>query len=173
MYVMESVEGNGNYFNVSQGGSYFRVTDLATGNILVNVSESLGHAFFSAVVDDARGVVWVFGAAHHRGWDNKGACDDNSAKGGAPATGCYVGVWNSTDLLHWSPTAKSVIFPGHNYTQNNDVTLVKPQYTDWEARHGALPKHQVKPPLNLTPTMTLTETLTEPCLTSPLLLSQH
>ena len=109
-------------------GSYFRIADLQTGRILVNVSESIGHAFFSAVVDDARGVVWVFGAAHHRGWDNKGPCDDNSAKGGAPATGCYVGVWNSTDLLHWSNTSKSVIFPGANYTQNNDVTLVQPQY---------------------------------------------
>eukprot|EP00729_Bicosta_minor_P003472 gene3472-22402_t len=144
MYVMESVEGGGGYFNTSQeGGSFFRIADLHTGTVLVNVSESIGHAFFSAVVDDARGVVWVFGAAHHRGWDNKGPCDDNSAHGGAPAAGCYVGVWNSTDLLHWSKTAKSVIFPGGNYTQNNDVTLVRPEYDDWEAKHGALlPRHQ-------------------------------
>jgi hypothetical protein len=138
---MESVEGNGGVFKTR--GSFFRVSDLATGRILVNVAESIGHAFFSAVVDDAKGVVWVFGAAHHRGWDNKGPCDDNSDKGGSPARGCYVGTWNSTDLLHWSTTAKSVIFPGGNYTQNNDVTLVRPQYDDWEARHGALPPHQV------------------------------
>ena len=142
IYVMESVEGGGGFFSKEQGGSFFRIADLETGNVLVNVSESIGHAFFSAVVDDERGVVWVFGAAHHRGWDNKGPCDDNSGNGGAPASGCYVGAWNSSDLLHWSKTAKTVIFPGANFTQNNDVTLVRPQYTNWEERHGQLPRHQ-------------------------------
>lgn len=122
MYVMESVEGGGGYFNKSQGGSFFRITDLSTGIVLRNVSESIGHAFFSALVDDARGVVWVFGAAHHRGWDNQGPCDDNSKNGGAPAKGCYVGAWRSSDLVSWSETIKTVTFPDGNYTQNNDVT---------------------------------------------------
>eukprot|EP01043_Picozoa_sp_COSAG02_P011603 COSAG02_NODE_430_length_22462_cov_52.755042_9_plen_666_part_00 len=144
MYVMESVEGDGNFFNkTTQGGSYFRITDLTTGIVLRNVSESIGHAFFSAVVDDERGVVWVFGAAHHRGWDNLGPCDDNSKTGGSPAKGCYVGAWKSSDLTNWSKTFKTVTFPDGNYTQNNDVTWVRPSYFDWEARHGrALPRHQ-------------------------------
>jgi hypothetical protein len=143
MFVMESVEGGGGFFTKEQGGSYFRITDMASGVVLRNVSESIGHAFFSAVVDDLRGVVWVFGAAHHRGWDNKGPCDDNSKSGGSAAQGCYVGAWSSTDLLNWSNTSKTVTFPDGNYTQNNDVTWVRPEYTDWEVRHGtALPRHQ-------------------------------
>ena len=144
MYVMESVEGDGRFFNkTTQGGSFFRITDLATGIVLQNVSESLGHAFFSAVVDDDAGVVWVFGAAHHRGWDNLGPCDDNSKEGGSPAKGCYVGAWKSSDLTTWSKTFKTVTFPDGNFTQNNDVTWVRPTYSDWGARHGStLPKHQ-------------------------------
>ena len=111
--------------------------------MLRNVSESIGHAFFSALVDDAHGVVWVFGSAHHRGWDNKGPCDDNSKSGGSAAKGCYVGAWSSSDLLHWSQTFKTVMFPDGNYTQNNDATWVRPVYSDWAARHGtALPRHQ-------------------------------
>lgn len=143
MYVMESVEGNGGFFSKEEGGSYFRITKLSSGAILRNVSESIGHAFFSAVVDDKLGVVWVFGAAHHRGWDNNGPCDDNSKTGGMPAKGCYVGAWKSTDLINWSKTYKTVIFPDGNYTQNNDVTLVRPAYSNWNAHHGnKLPKHQ-------------------------------
>ena len=111
--------------------------------MLRNVSESIGHAFFSALVDDAHGVVWVFGSAHHRGWDNKGPCDDNSKSGGSAAKGCYVGAWSSSDLLHWSQTFKTVMFPDGNYTQNNDATWVRPVYSDWTVRHGtALPRHQ-------------------------------
>ena len=63
---MESVEGwpHGTPWNESLGGSFFRITDLDSGIILKNVSKSIGHAFFSAVVDGKRDTVWVFGAAH-------------------------------------------------------------------------------------------------------------
>ena len=146
MFVMESVEGHptDTPWPVAEGGSYFRVSDLATGAVISYVKESIGHAFFSAVVDDVAGRVWVFGAAHHRGWDNAGPCDRGSAAG--QVKGCYVGVWSSTDLISWSKTAKTVTFPDGNFTQNNDVTLVRPQYRlthpEWRAFHGALPRHQ-------------------------------
>ena len=59
-------------YNSSQEGdcSYFRILHMLSGRIVANVSESLRHSFFSAVVDyDAKPTpkIWVFGPAHARG----------------------------------------------------------------------------------------------------------
>eukprot|EP01052_Picozoa_sp_SAG31_P019715 SAG31_NODE_1450_length_8307_cov_3.676657_7_plen_160_part_00 len=69
---------------------------------------------------------------------SKGACDH-----GLGSTECYVGVWRSTNLLDWDGPHKAVKFPRNEFTYNNDVTMVRPEYGDWQARHGKnLPKHQ-------------------------------
>ena len=61
---MESVEGcpdDTPWDCNTVGGSYFRIADLHTGSVVSYVQESVGHAFFSAVVDDKYqgGTVWV------------------------------------------------------------------------------------------------------------------
>ena len=153
MYLMESVTGHtlDTPWPATEGGSYFRIVELESGNVVHCVKESVGHAFFSAVVDDVTGTVWVFGGAHNRGVEGKqpgGECDEGnpSAKNdgkGHPANGCYVGGWSSKDLTSWSKTFKSVQLGVGQSFYNNDVTLVKPKYTNWAEVHGTdLPPHQ-------------------------------
>lgn len=122
MYIMESVQGrpSGTPWSARDGGSFFRIAELNTGVILCNVSESIGHAFFSAVVDDERESVWVFGAAHHRGATKLGGglgpCDHTH---GHTPHGCYVGAWVSKDLRSWSKTHKTVVFPDGAFALNS------------------------------------------------------
>eukprot|EP00665_Eupelagonemidae_sp_cell47_P002174 gene2174-8526_t len=103
------------YNSTARGGdcSYFRIRSMATGRVVANVSESIDHAFFSAVVDHAAPSaprLWVFGSAHAR--VNKarpGPCG-----GDANWTGCYVGAWSSTDLVTWSAASEALKIPAHH-----------------------------------------------------------
>eukprot|EP01052_Picozoa_sp_SAG31_P023172 SAG31_NODE_1891_length_6975_cov_11.419430_6_plen_528_part_00 len=152
MYVMESVTGHtpGTPWPANEGGSYFRITELESGKVVKHVKESVGHAFFSAVVDHVTDTVWVFGGAHNRGVEGKqsgGECDEGDPSQGSstgkPAKGCYVGGWRSTDLLNWSQTFKTVRLEDGRSFYNNDVTIVRPQYSNWQEVHGlVLPPHQ-------------------------------
>lgn len=123
--------------SVSGDCSYFRLRDMHTGMIIANVSESRRHAFFAAVADHKRRMLWVFGSAHAR--NNKmfpNSCDV------APHKGCYVGVWNASfdDLTTWSETRKSLVLPDGYSLYNNDVAIVSGPH----APHGVpgLPDHQ-------------------------------
>ena len=86
----------------------------------LQVSQSLGHAFFSATVDYARKRLWVFGPAHARGNDIvPGPCD-----GDGNWSDCYIGAWSSADLVTWghekvvakvrSPLKRGVSSDGRN-----------------------------------------------------------
>ena len=107
LYMMESHGHDCNpmfegYNTTLEGDcSYFRIRHMLSGRIIANVSESLRHSFFSAVVDyDAKpsAKLWVFGPAHARGNKVKpGPCDGNG-----DWRGCYIGSWSSTDLTTWS-----------------------------------------------------------------------
>lgn len=98
---------------------------MATGIVIANVSQALGHSFFSAVVDYATSTerqpkLWVFGPAHARGNKIKpGPCDGNGNW-----TGCYIGAWSSTDLINWSHASKAVPLPDHHASFNTRTTLV-------------------------------------------------
>ena len=128
-------------YNTTRDGdcSYFRVRHMDTGRVLANVSASLGHAFFSATVDYGATPaprLWVFGPAHARG--NKlhpGPCD-----GDGNWTGCYIGAWSSTDLVHWSDAAVAVPLPDHHAAFNMRVTMVAS--TNPAAAAASLPAHQ-------------------------------
>ena len=117
--------------------SYFRIRHMMTGRILANVSESLGHSFFSATVDyDAEPPrLWVFGPAHARGNKVKpGPCDGNGNW-----RGCYIGSWSSTDLSSWSTTSKAVPIPDHHASFNTRTTMVRSLNP---AAAALLPAHQ-------------------------------
>jgi len=77
----------------------------------------------------------VFGPAHARG--NKlrpGPCDGNGNW-----TGCYIGAWSSTDLIHWTDVSKAVPIPPHHAAFNTRTTMVTSMSPE-AAR--ALPAHQ-------------------------------
>lgn len=65
-FVLKIFFVSGVPFAVSNG-SYFRIRELSSGRIISNVSESVGHAFFSAEVDYKRGQLWVWGVAVQTG----------------------------------------------------------------------------------------------------------
>lgn len=127
-------------YNSSQEGdcSYFRIRHMLSGRIVANVSESLRHSFFSAVVDyDAKPTpkIWVFGPAHARGNTLKpGPCDGNGNW-----HGCYVGSWSSSDLVTWSQTSQAVPLPDHHAAFNTRATMVTKMSPEAAA---VLPRHQ-------------------------------
>ena len=129
------------WYNTTEQGdcTYFRIRSMSTGIIIANVSESIDHSFFSAVVDYSRPDgerLWVFGPAHAR--QNKkhpGPCD-----GSGNITGCYIGAWSSTDLVHWSPVAKALELPDHHAAFNTDVAIVPT--SSLGVKLGILPAHQ-------------------------------
>lgn len=123
---------------------------MATGVVIANVSQALGHSFFSAVVDYATSTerqpkLWVFGPAHARGNKIKpGPCDGNGNW-----TGCYIGAWSSTDLVNWSHASKAVPLPDHHASFNTRTTLVTAAAVNSGSSSGssgdlrnALPPHQ-------------------------------
>ena len=150
MFMMESHGHNcdpifpGYNSTVDGDCTFFRIRNMATGIVVANVSESLYHSFFSAVVDyttkPGKPTLWVFGPAHARGNKVKpGPCDGNGNW-----SGCYIGGWKSTDLIHWSAVAKAVPLPDHFASFNVRATMVPGGgggIGSDEALH-ALPKHQ-------------------------------
>ena len=157
MYMMESHGHNcdpifpGYNSTIDGDCTFFRIRHMATGRVIANVSESLYHSFFSAVVDyttnPAKPTVWVFGPAHARGNKVKpGPCDGNGNW-----SGCYIGGWSSTDLVHWSAVTKAVPLPDHFASFNVRATMVPGGglgggggIGEEEAPHAphALPRHQ-------------------------------
>jgi hypothetical protein len=91
--------------------SFFCVMDAATGRTVSCPNVSSGFAFQSAVTDDARGVVWVFGSA----WDRPNSHEPGCAPWGCGACAqghCYVAAWSSADLVTWSgPTVAVQLAP--------------------------------------------------------------
>jgi hypothetical protein len=118
--------------------TYFRIRHMLSGRIIANVSESLRHSFFSAVVDyDAKpsAKLWVFGPAHARGNKKRpGPCDGNG-----DWSGCYIGSWSSTDLTTFSHVSKAVPIPDHHAAFNTRTTMVARLNP---AAAAVLPKHQ-------------------------------
>jgi hypothetical protein len=127
-------------YNTTRDGdcSFFRIREMESGLVVASISQSLGHSFFSALVDyDAKPSpkLWVFGPAHARGNKVKpGPCDGNS-----DWQGCYIGSWSSTDLVNWSQASKAVPIPDHHAAFNTRTTMVRSMSP--EAKK-ALPIHQ-------------------------------
>jgi hypothetical protein len=126
-------------YNSSQEGdcSFFRIRHMLSGRIVANVSESLRHSFFSAVVDyDSKPPkLWVFGPAHARGNKLKpGPCDGNGNW-----QGCYIGSWSSSDLVTWSQVSQAVPLPDHHAAFNTRATMVNRMSPEASV---VLPKHQ-------------------------------
>lgn len=134
-YAMES-------FGDTEFGTQFRIRKFSTGEVMANVTAAGGHSFFSAQVDQAHGKVWVFGVAHNR----HGHAGDakfpknkwNKCDNGPEHVGCYIGAWSTTDMIHWSQTAKAVPLPAGSTIGNNAVAMVSGDNYDT----SKLPKHQ-------------------------------
>jgi hypothetical protein len=144
MYMLESHSHGcetifANYNTTRDGDcSFFRIREMESGRVIANISASIGHSFFSAVVDynaKPSPKLWVFGPAHARGNKvNPGPCDGNGNW-----KGCYIGSWSSTDLINWSKTSKAVPIPDHHAAFNTRTTMVTNMSV--EAKK-ALPPHQ-------------------------------
>jgi hypothetical protein len=143
MYMMESHAHGCSVFDgynttIEGDCSYFRIRHMESGRVVANVSQSLGHSFFSAVVDynaKPSPKLWVFGPAHARGNKVKpGPCDGNGNW-----TGCYIGSWSSTDLINWSDASKAVPLPAHHAAFNTRATMVTHMNP---VASKALPAHQ-------------------------------
>jgi hypothetical protein len=77
----------------------------------------------------------VFGPAHARGNKLKpGPCDGNG-----DWSGCYIGSWSSSDLVHWSEASQAVPLPDHHAAFNTRTTMVTHMSPDAVA---VLPRHQ-------------------------------
>eukprot|EP01052_Picozoa_sp_SAG31_P031660 SAG31_NODE_3377_length_4345_cov_2.113048_3_plen_599_part_01 len=133
MYTMESCGS-------TDVGTHFRIRKLSTGQIISNVTQSGGHSFFSAQVDNVHGKVWVFGIAHNRhghAGDPKFPNNKVNRCDRTPYTGCYIGAWSSTDMVHWTKTVQAVHLPEGSTIGNNAVAMVTSDKYD-----HTLPKHQ-------------------------------
>jgi len=100
-YMMES-QASDHFAPDSAAHSYFAVRDFASGAVVAAPPASSGFSFFSAIVDEARGTLWVFGAALDRfnatqpapcAWG--GHLRDNSTR-------CFIQAFSTTDLASWS-----------------------------------------------------------------------
>lgn len=120
--------------------SYARIRDFETGEIVANITSSVGYGFVSAFVDydvDAStGTVWLFGTPADR-------CVSN----GAPTT---VQAWWSRDLITWQ---SALAFDYGHATHNVQVTRVAPlggapraEREAWAARAAASPTTVIAPP---------------------------
>ena len=131
--MMESAGGDfpGLHFNTG----YFRIRDLGSGVVVSSIGSSVNHSFFSAAVDYSRDRVWVFGSAHDR-VTRDALCDMKPNH-----SGCYIGVWSSSDLRQWHRGPP--LFQGSFITYdplNVDVDFV--QSASGSSPPGPLPTHQ-------------------------------
>jgi len=85
--------------------SYFRIRDLASGDVITNISTSIGFGFGAAFVEKkptGKDTMWVFGVPYDR-------CKNpvmNSTEG--------VYAWRSTDLVNWERGRTDVNWTGTN-----------------------------------------------------------
>eukprot|EP01059_Diplonema_ambulator_P019864 TRINITY_DN3352_c0_g1_i1.p1 TRINITY_DN3352_c0_g1~~TRINITY_DN3352_c0_g1_i1.p1 ORF type:complete len:352 (+),score=82.27 TRINITY_DN3352_c0_g1_i1:35-1090(+) len=86
--------------------SYFRIRDFETGDVITNISSSVGMGFGSSFVDYDNGRVWVFGTAYDRGIVPPIGPNPNVPPG--------VYAWWSDDLTQWHSAKTDA-----NWTQYN------------------------------------------------------
>jgi hypothetical protein len=82
------------------GHSYIRIREMGSGNIISNISHSIGFSFGAAFVDYDHDMLWISATANDRQ-------HNNTRPYGPPATSCghwECGVWvfNSSDLTTWT-----------------------------------------------------------------------
>eukprot|EP01065_Artemidia_motanka_P028046 TRINITY_DN33257_c0_g1_i1.p2 TRINITY_DN33257_c0_g1~~TRINITY_DN33257_c0_g1_i1.p2 ORF type:complete len:334 (+),score=96.20 TRINITY_DN33257_c0_g1_i1:61-1062(+) len=94
MYVLENIfckyiDHAGNWFPQYRNHSYARIRHFDTGNIVTNISSTIGYGFVSAFPDYANDRVWLFGTPRDR-------CSGTDQ-------GDFVRSWWSTsaDLTEW------------------------------------------------------------------------
>jgi len=134
LYVMQAMMGA--FAPDGEAHSFFCIHAAATGAVVSCPNSSSGYAFQSAIVDDARGVLWVFGSAWDRAQSHKPGCAPWGC--GACAAGrCNVSVWSTTDLVSWAGPAAAVQLPP-GVTVPNVAVGFRPR----AAPPAGLPQHQ-------------------------------
>ena len=127
-YMMESA---GTTLSNGTGVNCFQIKKFDTGELVTVVNQSAYHAFFAAVVDYEKDVVWVFGSSHDRA-TRRGTCDLNRYN-------CSIGVWSSTDLVEWKTGPPLLLGSfGPWFPINVDVDFVHP--------HSGIPPAPGLPP---------------------------
>ena len=118
--------------------SYARIRRMDTGEIVTNVSSSIGFGFVSAFVDEDLDTVWLFGSACNR-------CPHPGGGGqgcGGGARGGRVQAWsnrpNRSALLDWDTAAVAGTYP----TYNVEVTRVRS--TTGQQQAVGLPPHRCR-----------------------------
>lgn len=108
LYIMAAQMGR--FYPDGEAHSFFCVMNADTGAVVSCPNSSTGFAFQSAVSDNQRGRVWVFGSAWDRAQSSAPNCKPWGC--GACAQGhCYVGAWSSTDLMTWDGPHPAVTLP--------------------------------------------------------------
>jgi hypothetical protein len=110
---------NGSYY----GHSYIRIRELATGNIVSNISHSIGFGFGAAFVDYDHETLWISATpndrANHTSERPYGPPHDFSCG----HFECGVWVFNTTDLKTWTRT-QTDISTKITYIPNTDIARV-------------------------------------------------
>ncbi len=104
--------------------SYFRIREVGSGRVVVNVPESQGFGFPNAFVDYDHDRLWVFGTPQDR-------CHAHSP---APS----IRSWHTTDLHSW--VSATVAGTANVTTPNVDVARVR--MSPAEAASRGLPPHR-------------------------------
>eukprot|EP00040_Diaphanoeca_grandis_P030663 m.181823 g.181823 ORF g.181823 m.181823 type:complete len:381 (+) comp32081_c1_seq3:65-1207(+) len=145
MFVLENIpcyySQHFGFWNASfANASYARIRSFETGEILVNISETIGFGFVTAFVDlpvvnsettpsSSTPTFWLFGSA----------CNRCSSKG---QQGCIsprtVQSWWSPDMLTW----KTAIAEGTKETYNVQVSRVNPSSSSSFTSSSSLPPHR-------------------------------
>eukprot|EP00912_Choanoflagellata_sp_UC4_P001896 UC4_evm1s1216 len=123
LYVLENIpcyysEHASNWDSRFINASYARIRRMDNGDIVLNITSSIGFGFISAFVDDEHDTVWLFGSSCNR-------CSKYGGHGCRGAKeGGFVQVWsnrpNKSSLLYWDTKACEGTFP----TYNVEVTSV-------------------------------------------------
>ena len=136
LYVQQAMMGNFAPDNLAH--SYFCIHAADTGAVISCPNSSSGFAFQSSIVDDARGVLFVFGSAWDRAQSKTPDCRPWGC--GACAEGhCNVSVWSTRDLVNWVGPTVAVQLPP-NVTVPNVAVGFRDRVTP--PPPAGLPPHQ-------------------------------
>lgn len=158
LYVMQSEMGN--FPPDNQPHSYFCVVDSFDGSKINCPNNSVGYAFFSAIVDHVGPVetLWVFGSNWDRAQSHRPGCAPwgcgscAAVASGNQSAQCLVGAWKSTDLLTFEGPINILALPTNITVPNVGVSMVNrsssipppanlPDHQAFMALEAGIPNH--------------------------------
>eukprot|EP00040_Diaphanoeca_grandis_P015097 m.76873 g.76873 ORF g.76873 m.76873 type:complete len:405 (-) comp24947_c0_seq1:283-1497(-) len=114
------------WFPEYKGHSYIRIRDLKTGDIVSNISTSIGFGFGAAFVDYDHGMLWISATPNDRVFPHNTTRPYGPPHKFCGHWECGVFVFNSSNLLDWNRTETDITWSG----PNTDIgrVYVSPKY---------------------------------------------